>query len=59
MVKAFLDGHALDMHFKKKKMTMVANSEVVMKEDSLVNLVTRYGPRSILLPSSSASFQNS
>ncbi len=40
-MKAFLDGHALDVHCFKKKMTMVTNSEVVMKEDSLVNLVTR------------------
>jgi hypothetical protein len=40
-VKAFLDGHALNVRCSFLKMTMVANSEVVMKEDFLVNLVVR------------------
>jgi hypothetical protein len=39
IAKALLDGHALDVQCFFKKMTMVANSEIVMKEESFVNLV--------------------
>jgi len=41
IVKALLDGHALHLQCSFFKMTMVANSEAVMKEESLVNSVTR------------------
>ncbi len=59
LVKALLDGHPLDVQCYFLKMKMVANSEAVMKEEPLMNLVTCYTPRSILLPSSSTSFMNS
>lgn len=38
-MKALLDGHALDVQCSFIKMTMDANNEVVMKEESLVNPV--------------------
>ncbi len=40
IMKALLDGHVLDVQCVFFKMTMVANSEAIMKEDFIVNLVT-------------------
>jgi hypothetical protein len=39
IVKALLDGHVLDVQCFFLKITMVANNEVIMKKDFLVNLV--------------------
>jgi hypothetical protein len=41
IVKALLDGHVLDVHCFFSKMTMVTNSETIMKGDCLMNHVTR------------------
>jgi hypothetical protein len=40
IMKAFLDGHVLDVQCSFYKMTMIVNNEAIMKEDFLVNLVT-------------------
>jgi hypothetical protein len=40
IVKALLDGHVLDVHCFFCKMTIVTNSETVMKGDCLMNHVT-------------------
>jgi hypothetical protein len=52
IVKVLLDGHALDVQCFLFKMTMVVNSEAVMKEESFVNpiiqLWTKINSSSIL-----------
>ncbi len=41
LVKAFLEGHALDLLCTFKKITMAKNNKSTLKEDFLVNLVIR------------------
>ncbi len=41
LVKAFLDGHALDLLCTFEKITMAKNNKSILKEDFFVNLVIR------------------